>query len=149
VVQGGGRAEVVASEVVAGGVVLNFEVAGAHNYYVEGGALGHNCVSGGGLRGASTWGRPGTLAQHFRDHGGDFAAATAEEYAEAASNFFRRAQAERLPTRIDSRGVIRVYDPATNMFGAYNPSGTTRTFFRPTRGAAYWADQPGVAPWTP
>ncbi len=106
-------------------------------------------AAGGGLRRASTWGRPGTLADHFRRHGGGVGARTAEEYAEAASNLLRRSQAERLPTKIDPEGIIRVYDPRTNTFGAYNPSGTTRTFFKPTRGQAYWADQPGGSPWTP
>lgn len=46
-------------------------------------------------------------------------------------------------------GVIRVYDPATNTFGAYNPSGTTRTFFTPKRGIDYWTKQPGTSPWSP
>jgi hypothetical protein len=106
-------------------------------------------VARGGLRGASTWGRPDTLVDHFRRHGADFGARTAEEYAEAASSFLRRSQAERLPTKIDPEGIIRIYDPRTNTFGAYNPSGTTRTFFKPKRGEAYWADQVGVSPWAP
>jgi pyocin large subunit-like protein len=107
----------------------------------------------GGLRSANTWGRSSTLADHFRRHGADFAARTADDYAEAASNFLRRSQAERLPTKIDAQGVIRVYDPTTNTFGAYNPSGTTRTFYKPnpaTHGYPtnldYWNAQPGVSP---
>ena len=103
----------------------------------------------GGFRGASTWGKPKTLADHFARHGTDFGVRTADDYAEMASGFLRRSQAERLPTKIDPQGVIRVYDPKTNTFGAFNPNGTTRTFYKPTRGEAYWADQPGVSPWTP
>jgi pyocin large subunit-like protein len=101
------------------------------------------------LPASETWGNPRTLARHFRDHGGDFAAKSADEYAEMASDFLHRSQLQRLPTKIDADGVIRVYDPATNTFGAYNPSGTTRTFFMPKRGVEYWNDQPGVAPWGP
>ena len=47
-------------------------------------------------------------------------------------------------------GVIRVYDPTTNTFGAYNPTGTTRTFYKPDPSAHgypsnldYWNAQPG------
>jgi len=103
--------------------------------------------------GASTWGKPETLADHFARHGADFGARTAQEYAEMASAFLRRSQAERLPTKIDAQGVIRVYDPKTNTFGAYNPGGTTRTFYKPgpaTHGYPtnldYWNAQPGGKP---
>lgn len=96
-----------------------------------------------------TWGNPNTLARHFRDHGADFAARSADEYAGMASDFFQRSQLSRLPTKVDADGVIRVYDPATNTFGAFNPSGTTRTFFTPKRGIDYWYDQPGNSPWGP
>jgi hypothetical protein len=102
-----------------------------------------------GIRVAETWGNPKTLVRHFRDHGADFAAKNADDYAAQASSFFQRSQAQRLPTKIDADGVIRVYDPTTNTFGAFNPNGTTRTFFKPSRGASYWNDQPGVAPWSP
>jgi hypothetical protein len=103
----------------------------------------------GGLAGAETWGRAETLADHFARHGADVGGKTAEHYAESASNLLLRSQAEGLPTKIDSSGIIRVYDPATNTFGAFNPDGTTRTIFSPTRGAAYFEGQPGAFPWTP
>ena len=45
-------------------------------------------------------------------------------------------QVARFPTKIDAKGVIRVYDPATNRFGAFNPNGTTRTFSRQAAGNA-------------
>lgn len=98
---------------------------------------------------AETWGNPKTLARHFRDHGADFAAKNPHDYAAQAASFFQRSQVQRLPTKIDADGVIRVYDPKTNTFGAFNPNGTTRTFFKPSRRAAYWNDQAGVAPWSP
>jgi pyocin large subunit-like protein len=70
-----------------------------------------------------------------------------------ASAFLRRSQAQRFPTKIDAQGVIRVYDPKTNTLGAYNPSGTTRTLYKPDPAAHgyptnldYWNAQPGVSP---
>lgn len=99
-------------------------------------------------RGLSHWGNPRTLARHFRDHGADFGAKSADDYARQASDFFRRSQADRLPTKVDADGVIRVYDPRTNTFGSFNPDGTTRTFFKPTS-PTYFDRQPGSAPWGP
>jgi len=69
-------------------------------------------------------------------------------YASQASQFLQDSQVDGLPTKIDAEGVIRVYDPDTNTFGAYNPDGTTRTFFQPTS-PNYWAGQPGFEPWIP
>ncbi len=89
-----------------------------------------------------SWGNPGTLARHFRDHGADFAATSADDYARQASEFL---QQPGTLTKIDADGVIRVYDPAANTFGAYNPNGTTRTFFKPSS-PTYWDGQPGSAP---
>ena len=79
-----------------------------------------------GLRGIDTWGNPKTLAKHFSDHGSDFGAKTAEEYAQQASDFLQVSQANKLPTKIDADGIIRVYDQSTNTFAAYNPNGTTK-----------------------
>ncbi|ACG75310.1 YD repeat protein [Anaeromyxobacter sp. K] len=81
---------------------------------------------------AETWGRAETLAAHFAKHGQDFGAKTADEYAGMASRFFQDAQSARIPTKVDSGGVIRLFDAQTGRFGAYNADGTTRTFFRPT-----------------
>ncbi|MDE2515962.1 MAG: hypothetical protein KGL12_08045 [Rhodospirillales bacterium] len=98
-----------------------------------------------GLEAAESWGNPATLARHFADHGADFGATSAEDYASQASQFLERSQAEGLPTKIDPSGTIRTYDPASNTFGAYNANGTTRTFFQPTS-PTYFARQPGVPP---
>jgi hypothetical protein len=100
------------------------------------------------LSAEETWGNPNTLARHLRDHGADFGATSAEDYANQASRFFQRSQLEGLPTKIDADGIIRVYDPETNTFGAYNANGTTKTFFTPKRGIDYWNEQPGSSPWT-
>jgi hypothetical protein len=99
-------------------------------------------------RGGAHWGNPKTLARHFRDHGADFGAKNADDYARQASDFLRSSQAGGLPTKIDADGVIRVFDPKSNTFGAFNPDGTTRTFFKPSS-PTYWDRQPGSAPWTP
>jgi hypothetical protein len=99
-------------------------------------------------RGLTHWGNPKTLADHFARHGKDFGAKSADDYARQASDFFRRSQAERLPTKIDADGVIRVYDPKSNTFGAFNPDGTTRTLFKP-RSSTYFDRQPGSPPWGP
>lgn len=95
---------------------------------------------------AAKWGRAETLAKHFQDHGKDFGARSADEYASMASDFLVRSQKEKLSTKIASDGVIRVYEPKSNTFGSYNPDGTTRTFYKPTQGQKYWNRQPGGAP---
>jgi len=96
----------------------------------------------------ANWGNPKTLADHFARHGKDFGAKSADDYARQASDFFRRSQADRLPTKIDAEGVIRVYDPRSNTFGSFNPDGTTKTYFRPTS-PTYFDSQPGSAAWGP
>jgi pyocin large subunit-like protein len=101
----------------------------------------------------TTWGNPSTLEDHFHRHGRDFGAKSAEEYARMASEFLRRSRSERLPTKVDAQGVIRVHDPSTNTFGSYNPNGTIRTFYKPNPATHryptnldYWNAQPGVSP---
>jgi hypothetical protein len=93
------------------------------------------------------WGNPTTLQDHFNRHGGDFNSSSPEEYAQQARDFFQRAVEEQLPTKVDTDGTIRIYDPATNEFGSYNPDGTTKTYFKPSRGQDYWDDQPGEDPY--
>jgi hypothetical protein len=109
------------------------------------GAVAAEEAGGLGLGAAESWGNPATLARHFADHGADFSATSAEDYASQASQFLERSQAEGVSTKIDPSGTIRAYDPASNTFGAYNANGTTRTFFQPTS-PTYFARQPGVPP---
>ena len=87
------------------------------------------------------WGRPGTLKDHFMRHGADFGAKSPREYAEMAFQFYRKAQEEKFPRKVDSDGTIRIYDPKTNTFGAYNSDGMTKTFFKPKDGKKYWQRQ--------
>jgi pyocin large subunit-like protein len=91
-----------------------------------------------------TWGNPASLPDHFARHGHDFGARNADEYALMANEFLRRANVESFQAKIDNRGVLRIYDPRTGSFGAYNPDGTTKTFFKPGR-AEYFDRQPGRA----
>lgn len=91
---------------------------------------------------AVTWGSLRSLQDHFERHGRDFGAKNADDYARQAWLFLQRGRTEGLPAKRDSDGVLRVYDPATRSFGAYNRDGTTRTFFKPGR-RDYFQDQPG------
>ena len=43
--------------------------------------------------------------------------------------------------KVDKEGITRVYDAARNLFGAYNPNGTTKSYFAPTGGQAYFDRQ--------
>ncbi len=94
-----------------------------------------------------TWGSLTSLPDHFARHGADFAAKDADEYARMAWEFRERAQAGRLPAKVDETGVRRVYDPKSGAFAAYNRDGTTKTFFKPGS-PGYFERQPGrtVAP---
>jgi hypothetical protein len=89
-----------------------------------------------------TWGNLATLADHFARHGADFHAKDAENYARMAWEFRQRAVAESLPAKLDSERVLRIYDPQTGAFAAYNSNGTTKTFFKPGS-RDYFDRQPG------
>jgi hypothetical protein len=133
----------------ASGWMWDLSVPGGddHDFYIDTAAaavLVHNCPIGP----SESWGNPDSLASHFAVHGADFGATSAEDYANQASEFFQQGIQENMPIKIDEEGVIRIYDPQTNTFGAYNPSGTTRTFFQPTS-PTYWLRQPGLEPWSP
>ena len=89
-----------------------------------------------------TWGQLSSLQDHFDRHGADFKAKDPDDYARMAWEFQQRAKAEGLPTKIDEDGVVRVFDPKSGTFAAYNRNGTTKTFFKPdSRG--YFERQPG------
>lgn len=92
---------------------------------------------------SATWGRPDTLADHFSRHGSDFGFASAEDYAAKASQLLQDSQRNGYPTKIDpTDGTIRVFDPSTGTFGAYNADGTTKTLFKP-KSPTYFDRQPG------
>jgi len=89
-----------------------------------------------------TWGNPTSLPDHFARHGRDFAAKSANEYAQMAADFLQRAKAEGLPTKIDPAGTLRVFDSRSGAFGAYNRDGSAKTFFKPGSNS-YFERQPG------
>jgi hypothetical protein len=90
-----------------------------------------------------TWGNINTLQDHYDRHGRDFQATSPEDYARQAWEFLQRAQREGLPVKQDKDdGTLRVYDPRTRAFAAYNRDGTAKTYFKPNN-ADYWERQPG------
>jgi hypothetical protein len=90
-----------------------------------------------------TWGHIDSLQDHFERHGGDFSSKSPDDYAAKAWSFLQRARAENLPMKLDDTdGTLRVFDPATRVFGAYNGAGKTKTFFKPDN-PTYWQRQPG------
>jgi hypothetical protein len=90
----------------------------------------------------TTWANLASLPDHFARHGHDFGAKNPEDYARLAWEFLQRAKAEGSPAKQDETGVLRVFDPKTGAFAAYNPDGTTKTFFKPGS-RDYFARQPG------
>lgn len=90
-----------------------------------------------------TWGRLDSLQDHFDRHGRDFSSKSPDDYAAQAWLFLQRARAENLPMKLDETdGTLRVFDPATRVFAAYNGAGRTKTFFKPDN-PTYWQRQPG------
>ena len=59
-----------------------------------------------------------------------------------ASQFLQRARTEGLPAKVDDSGDLRVFDPRSGAFGAYNRAGKTKTFFKPNS-YGYFDRQPG------
>ncbi len=99
------------------------------------------------------WGNPNTLLDHFARHGGDFNAQSPEEYAQDAQRFELRYSDPNVEVKEDPSGVVRMWDPATDEFGAYNADGTTRTFYKPDPAftghpdnQSYWDEQSGSDP---
>jgi len=90
-----------------------------------------------------TWGHIDSLQDHFDRHGRDFSSKSPDDYAAQAWLFLQRARTENLPMKLDDTdGTLRVFDPATRVFGAYNGAGRTKTFFKPDN-PTYWQRQPG------
>jgi hypothetical protein len=90
-----------------------------------------------------TWGHLDSLQDHFERHGRDFSAKSRDDYAAQAWLFLQRARIENLPMkRDDTDGTLRVFDPQTNAFAAYNAGGKTKTYFKP-ESSGYWQRQPG------
>ena len=92
---------------------------------------------------SATWGNLDSLQDHFERHGADFAASSADDYAAKAWQFLQRAKREGLPMKWDdSDRTLRVWDPRTRSFAAFDNRGKTRTYFKPSN-PSYWDRQPG------
>jgi hypothetical protein len=90
------------------------------------------------------WGNLPSLPDHFARHGRDFGATSPEDYAQMSWAFLRQARSQGFPAKVDDEGVIRVFDPKTGTFAAYNRDGTAKTFFKPGS-KDYFERQPGDA----
>ena len=66
-------------------------------------------------------------------------ATSKEEYADMAHELYLNK--EQYQVKVDREGITRVYDAARNLFGAYNPDGTTKSYLAPTGGQAYFDKQ--------
>lgn len=90
-----------------------------------------------------TWGYMASLQDHYDRHGADFQSKSPDDYAAQAWHFLQRAKAGELLMKWDDADrTLRVFDPKTRAFAAYNRDGTTKTYFRPNS-TSYWGRQPG------
>lgn len=90
-----------------------------------------------------TWANLDSLADHFHRHGADFRAISADDYAAQAWGFLQRAKQTGLPMKWDAEDqTLRVWEPASRSFAAYDRRGRSRTYFKPSN-PAYWERQPG------
>jgi pyocin large subunit-like protein len=90
-----------------------------------------------------TWGSISSLQDHYDRHGPDFQSTSPDDYAAQAWQFLQRAKAGTLSMKWDDADrTLRVFDPKTRAFAAYNRDGTTKTYFRPNS-TSYWDRQPG------
>ena len=87
------------------------------------------------------WGDTEKLNEHFKNHGKQFGSKSPRDYAQRAKAFYDKAMKQKLPMFQDKYGTIRIYDPKTNIFGAYNSNGTPRTIFKPRSKEKYYNSQ--------
>lgn len=109
-------------------------------------ALARQTLASTSIHGPNDWGNPGTLGDHVARHGADFGTSDPRRYAQLAHRFIERAHQPGNGDEIKRNGddgSIRVYDPTTGTFGAYNADDSTRTLFKPRNGQAYFDRQPG------
>lgn len=87
------------------------------------------------------------LEEHFAKHGGEFAAATANDYLAMAQRV--RAlppSATVLELTRPTDGVISKFDRESGAFLAFDADSTIRTFFKPNDGEAYFKRQARRSP---
>lgn len=79
------------------------------------------------------WGGP---TRSGPPHAPDFGSSSEQQYAKQAYQFFQDAAPKGYEVKV-AGSTFRVYDPATNTFGAYGADGAVKTFFKPTS-PNYW-----------
>lgn len=84
----------------------------------------------------------GAEIEYYDEHAYGVGCFGLDDYVNSANQMYQNM--EYYQYKIDDNGVIRVYDPINNIFGSYNPDGTTRTYFSPSDGQLYFDSQPGV-----
>ena len=81
------------------------------------------------------------LVEHFRKHGREFQARSAEEYLRLAQSLRDRSRGPEVLEFVRNDAVTCKFDRVSGAFVAYNSDGTLRTFFRPNDGEAYFERQ--------
>ena len=84
-------------------------------------------------------------ARLFERNGADFGARSAQDYLDKAAAFTARPPAG-TETAKRPNGDTLFYQASTNTFAVADRDGVPRTMFKPTTGAAYWAEQKDRAP---
>ncbi|WP_235885567.1 hypothetical protein [Paenibacillus cymbidii] len=82
-----------------------------------------------------------TLTKHFNDHKDDFGYTTESEYLDGSRNFLEKSPTSTTQSFVSNEGTYFRYDTATNEFGIINQYGGISTYYKPTEGLIYWADQ--------
>jgi pyocin large subunit-like protein len=78
--------------------------------------------------------------QHFRRHGHEFKAKSADEYEQMAAQFASRKNEPGVESFISKGGLTFVYEKITDNFLIQKDNGELMTFFKPSS-ATYWFDQ--------
>jgi RHS repeat-associated protein len=86
------------------------------------------------------WATPKTLQGHFNDHGSDFGAKSATDYANKANDSYNRGRSSGSIQSAHGYGQTYYYEKKTNTLGIYTDGGKTVTFLKPDRGERYWRD---------
>ncbi|HTO91799.1 MAG TPA: hypothetical protein VMJ70_11770 [Candidatus Sulfotelmatobacter sp.] len=81
------------------------------------------------------------LEEHFRKHGREFHARSAEEYLRMAQTLRDRRKGRDVVEFVRNDAVTCKFDRESGAFIAYDSDGTIRTYFRPRDGEAYFERQ--------
>lgn len=85
------------------------------------------------------------ITRLYERNGADFGARSAEDYLTKVTTFTTKPPSG-TETVKRPNGDTLLYQASTNTFAVMDRDGTPRTMFKPTTGAAYWAEQKARAP---